>query len=260
MGVLRQVWTAITGQKAPASVDLFRRAERFRRDGQFEEALALVEEGLDLHPDHVLGHLLSAYLRAAFRQMGEARIEFERVLALDPHHPRALLGLARLAFEAGDAAACRAYLERAIRAYPNFPEAEALLEVLTATTALAGPALAGLGALRPDLLRPPPGSRDLFLAQTDGTVVFSHVTVERRDEVAAHTARLLRIAAATLARAGCGELRGAVIEGAGETTFLHIDSGLILSVTFGPDAEFRPWMALGERLLATCVEETRREP
>lgn len=258
MGVLKQVWTALTGQRASSSVDLFRRAERFRRDGQFEEAMALVEEGLSLHPDHILGHLLAGYLRAGFRQMDEARLEFERVLALDPHHPRAMLGLARLAFEAGDGSACQAYLERAVRAYPDFPEAEALREVLAATTALAGPALAGLGTLRPDLVRPPAGSHDLFLAQTDGTVVFSHVTAEHREDVAAHAARLLRIAAATLARAGFGELRGGVVEGAGETTFLHVDSGLILSLTFGPDAEIRPGVALGERLLATCVEEIRK--
>jgi tetratricopeptide (TPR) repeat protein len=258
MGVLKQVWTAITGQKAPSTVDLFRRAERFRRDGRFEEALLLVDEGLGLHPDHVLGHLLSGYLRTAFRQMDAAREEFERVLALDPYHPRALLGLARLAFEAGDAPGCRAYIERAMRAYPDFPEAQALLEVLTATTALAGPALAGLGALRPDILRTPAGSRDLFLAQMDGVVVFSHVSGERREETAAHAARVLRIAGATLARAGFGAIRGAVVEAAGETAFVHVGSGLMISVTFGPDAEIHPGMALSERLLSTCVEELRR--
>jgi tetratricopeptide (TPR) repeat protein len=258
MGVLKQVWTAITGQRAPSSVDLFRRAERFRRDGRFEEALLLVDQGLSLHPDHVLGHLLSGYLRTAFRQMDAAREEFQRVLVLDPFHPRALLGLARLAFEAGDAPACRGYLERAMRAYPDFPEAQALLEVLTATTALAGPALGSLRALRPEILRTPAGSRDLFLAQTDGTVVFSHVSAEQRDARAAHAARLLRIAAATLARAGFGDIRSAVVEGAGTTAFLHVESGLIISVAFGPDAEIRPGMALCERLLATCVDELRR--
>jgi tetratricopeptide (TPR) repeat protein len=257
MGVLKQVWTDITGQKAPSSIDLFRRAERFRRDGHFEEAIVLVDEGLSLYPDHILGHLLSGYLRAAFRQMDAAREEFERVLALDPFHPRALLGLARLAFEVGDGPACHQYLERAMRAFPDFPEAQALRDVLAATTALAGPALSALGTLPPEIMRTPAGSRDMFLARTDGAVVFSHVAEDWRAEMAAHTARVLRIAASTLERAGLGAIRGGVVERVGETTFLHADAGLVISLTFGPDAEIRPGMALSERLLATCVDELR---
>jgi tetratricopeptide (TPR) repeat protein len=258
MGVLKQVWATITGQRRPSSLDLFRRAERCRQEGRFEEALALVSAGLELHPDHVLGHLLSGYVHAALREMGAAREQFERVLAVDPYHPRALLALARLAFEAGDVATCRQYLERATRAYPDFPEAQALGDVLAATTAMAGPALDRIGSLRPDVLRVPADSRDLFLAQADGAVVFSHAPASLRDDLATHAARALRIAAAVLSRAGLGSLRRAVIERAGETTFLHADSGLILSLSFDPGAELGPRMALGDRLLATCVDELRR--
>ena len=50
------------------------------------------------------------------------------MLSLDPEHPRALLGLARIAFESGEAGTAGQLLERALRVYPDFPEAIALLD------------------------------------------------------------------------------------------------------------------------------------
>jgi len=42
------------------------------------------------------------------RETGQARTSFERVLALEPTHPRALLGLARIALEESDHPSLRA--------------------------------------------------------------------------------------------------------------------------------------------------------
>jgi hypothetical protein len=85
----------------------------------------LVASGLLLDPDNVVGHLLAGSLHPMLREMGKARTSFERLLALEPTHPRALLGLARISLEEGDTGACTDLVRRALARYPDFPEAKA---------------------------------------------------------------------------------------------------------------------------------------
>ena len=68
--------------------------------------------------------------------MQPAREAFQSVLALDPNHPRALLGLARIAIEGGDPDAARPALERALLYHPDFPEARVLEKMLAVRTAV----------------------------------------------------------------------------------------------------------------------------
>src|SRR6266536_3536119 len=91
-------------------------------------------------PKNGVGHLLSAYHHLAFRQIGPAKSEFQSVLDLDPYHPRALLGLAKIALEERDLAACRPFLDKALQYYPDFPEARALQEMVSSWTMTAAPA------------------------------------------------------------------------------------------------------------------------
>ncbi len=87
--ILARIWHTVRGERRfRTSVQVFRRAKRFRDEGRFEEAAALVAGGLLLDPDNVVGHLLAGSLHAMLREMGEARTSFERVLALEPTHPR----------------------------------------------------------------------------------------------------------------------------------------------------------------------------
>src|SRR5205814_8164913 len=112
------------------SAALFRRADRYRNEGRFEEAAQLVAQGRQQDPDSRVGHLLSAYLHVATRQTDRAKTDFQRVLALDPFHPRALLGLAKICLEEQDVEGSKALLDRVLQYYTDFAEAQALREMV----------------------------------------------------------------------------------------------------------------------------------
>ena len=130
MGFAR-IWHMLGGgrRRRPTSAQMFRQAQRLRDDGRFEDAAELVADALIREPGSVVGHLLAGSLHMTLRETGQARTSFERVLALEPTQPRALLGLARIALEDGETLACRDLLSRALARYPDFPEARALLDV-----------------------------------------------------------------------------------------------------------------------------------
>lgn len=236
--LLERTWTGITNLVRPPSspAALFRKADQYRHEGRYEEAAELVSQGLRLAPNSGVGHLLAAYLHLVFRQMAPAKAAFRRVLALDPYHPRALFGLARIALEEGDYEECKPFLDRVLKYYPDFPEARALQEMVASWM---GPqtAAGAAAAVRTNRLRVPAGARDLVLIQTDGTFVYGQVSLERQRQVTPHLTRVYRIATATLARAGLGALRRVVVEGASEMTFVRTDAGLVLSITLPQDTE-----------------------
>lgn len=230
----------LTRPRGPAG--LIRRAEQCRREGNFEEAGQLVALALRLVPRHVLGHLLLAYLHVACRKPEPAKTAFAHVLSLDSHQPRALLGMARIALDEEDYWSCKAFLERALEFYPDFPEATALLDVVSG---------ASLPAVRPErallasaigsaLRRTPAGGRDLVLTRDEGSVVLAETDDDRGATLAAHGTQALRIASATLARCGIGALRRSVIEFGVESTFTRCEDGLSLSVSLPRGVELGP--------------------
>jgi tetratricopeptide (TPR) repeat protein len=235
---LGRTWSGLTGLVRPRSAaSLFRLAAQYRHQGRYEEAADLIGEGLRLAPNIAVGHLLDAYLHVVFRDMAGAKESFRRVLSLDPYHPRALFGLARIALEEGDIEGCRPFLDRAIQYFPDFPEAKALQEMVATWSAPAVATPAAVGTITTDRLRPPPGARDLILTHADGTLVFAQGTEERQRQLAQHMMQVYRIASATLARAGLGAMRRGVVEGASEMTFIRSDGGVILGVALPHDVE-----------------------
>jgi tetratricopeptide (TPR) repeat protein len=219
-----------TTVRRSSAAEAFRRADRLRHEGRYAEAAALVAEGLGRSPRSAAGHLLAAYLHFSSREMGPARDAFQRVLALDPDHPRALLGLARLALEEGHPDAAAPYLRRALEYHPDFPEATALQEMI-ASWSSSSPGMAPAPAPASPAMRLEPGSRDAILARDDGSVVLADGEEARQAVLAHHVVQMARIAASTLARAGLGPLRRGVVEGARDTTYLLTDGRLVLSVT-----------------------------
>ena len=240
--LLSRIWDAITSlTRPPNAATLFRRADLYRQEGRFEEAAELVAQGLRLAPNNGVGHLLSAYLHLAFRQIGPAKSELQFVLQADPYHPRALLGLAKIALEERDLAACRPFLDKALQYYPDFPEARALQEMVAGwATAVAAsgqsPAYTG-PPLQVEKLRPPAGGREFVLAQTDGTLVFSQEGDKDAEDLAAHVTQVYRIASATLQRAGLGALRRGIVQAATETSFFRSNDRLILALSFPQDVK-----------------------
>jgi len=240
--LLSRIWDAITSfTRPPNAATLFRRADLIRQEGRFEEAAELVAHGLRLSPNNGVGHLLSAYLHLVFRQIGPAKSEFESVLALDPYHPRALLGLAKIALEERDLAACRPFLDKALQYYPDFPEAKALQDMVSSwTTAPAAPGQRPVYAGPPiqvEKLKPPAGGREFVLAQVDGTLVFSQQGDKDAEDLAGHVTQVYRIATATLQRAGLGALRRGIVQAATETTFFRTNDRLILALSFPQDVK-----------------------
>jgi tetratricopeptide (TPR) repeat protein len=234
--LLGRTWSGITALlRPPTAAALFRRALEHSSSGRYDEAARLMAEGIEQAPQSGVGHLLTAYLHVARHEIEPATLAFRRVLALDPYHPRALLGLARIAFEENDLKGSVALLDRALQFYPDFPEARAFQEMLAsgpgprAATAAAAPAGAPLMADRDLELGIP--AWDLAMTRPDGGVVRAGVDDERAQSLAHHMAQVHRMASATLARAGLGPLRRGVVETGAGMTLLVSDGGLILSAT-----------------------------
>jgi tetratricopeptide (TPR) repeat protein len=262
---LTRIWTTITGHGRPTStIKLFQQADQYRRAGRFEEAAELVAHGLSLNPNNISGHLVAAHLHAALRRIEPAKVEFQHVLSLDPDHPRALLGLARIAMEEGDFSACKESLDRALHLYPDFPEAKALQDVIPgyavpSPSPLQRQVPTGVSPRR-DAFQAPVGSRQLILIRTDGTPVFSRPGDGGKEELAAHVAQVFRIASAALARSGLGAFRRGMVDGASETTFLRGGDGLILSLTFPNDVEIGFGLHQTDRLWASSLLELGIQP
>ncbi|HEU4369682.1 MAG TPA: tetratricopeptide repeat protein [Methylomirabilota bacterium] len=250
MSALRGFWRLAEARRLRTPAGLFSQADRLRRDGRYVEAAQLVARGLTLAPESLTGHLLAAYLHAAQRAGEPARQEFQWVLARDPRHPRALLGLARLALEEGDLDACRDALARALRAYPDFPEAQALLDGLSARS----PASASLGAaLRLDRLRMPEAALALVVIGGDPALVSARP--DGAAELGRRLARAAGLAAAALGRAGLGPLRRAVVEDADERHVVRADDTLTLALTLPRTAHLTQGLLEVNRLWAAVQHE-----
>jgi tetratricopeptide (TPR) repeat protein len=246
--LLRRLWSSAPPRRRPTPVELFALADRRRRDGRAAEASRLVAAGLAQDPDNLTGHLLAAYLHLAARTIEPARGEFTWILRREPRHPRALLGLARIALEEGDVTACRESLSRALRLYPDFPEAQALLGATATPTA---PAQSTASAAPLERLRLPTLARALLVLGADGAV-----RTARPESLASHGERLARtvaLATAALGTAGLGRPRRAVVESREEAQFVRTDPALTVALALPRTTQItqgllevnRMWAAVG---------------
>ena len=69
------------------------RAHQLYNEGQYDEALDVLREGLTLYPNAVELHVGVGYARLAREEFAWARKSFEESLVLDPEHEDALAGL-----------------------------------------------------------------------------------------------------------------------------------------------------------------------
>jgi tetratricopeptide (TPR) repeat protein len=227
---------------------LFRRADRYRNQGRYDEASQLVSMGLRLAPHSSVGHLISGYVHMAGRRMDQARSEFQRVLAVDPYHPRALLGLARIAIEDQDLEGAKALLDRALLYYADFPEAQALREMLEGwPPAQADVPDAPTVAFRGQVSTSG-REHDVIAVRTDGSLMLTGADEERGRQLAQHAMQVYRTASATLARAGLGALRSAAIDTGSAMTFLLKDADILFSATMDGAIEVGAGLAQTARL------------
>ena len=69
------------------------RAHQLYNDGKYDDALAVLHEGINLYPNSVELHVGVGYARLAREEFAWARRSFEEALILDPEHEDALAGL-----------------------------------------------------------------------------------------------------------------------------------------------------------------------
>ncbi len=69
------------------------RAHQLYNEGQYDEALTVLREGLTLYPNSVELHIGVGYARLAREEFAWARQSFEEALVLEPEHEDALAGL-----------------------------------------------------------------------------------------------------------------------------------------------------------------------
>jgi tetratricopeptide (TPR) repeat protein len=81
---LREV---IGSPRDPAGRGFVSLAECLFEAGEAKDALAVLEEGLHRHPELAPAHLVQARILSAQGDLEGARESFDRLRALDPHHP-----------------------------------------------------------------------------------------------------------------------------------------------------------------------------
>ncbi len=77
------------------------RAHALYNEGQYDEALDMLREGLTLYPNAVELHVGVGYARLAREEFAWARRSFEESLILDPEHEDALAGLGEVLLKFG---------------------------------------------------------------------------------------------------------------------------------------------------------------
>jgi tetratricopeptide (TPR) repeat protein len=89
-------------QLDPASIAFASLAEEYRRAGQFDEAIATCEAGLQRHPAYVSARVTLGRCLLETGRFDEARAALEQVLQAAPENLAAIRGLAEIHHRAGD--------------------------------------------------------------------------------------------------------------------------------------------------------------
>ena len=86
------------------------RAHQLYNDGQYDDALTVLREGLTLYPSAVELHVGAGYAQLAREEFAWARHSFEQALVLEPEHEDGLAGLGETLLKLGhDDAALRCF-------------------------------------------------------------------------------------------------------------------------------------------------------
>ena len=90
------------------------RAHQLYNEGQYDDAIDTLREGLALYPHAVELHVGMGYARVAREEFAWARRSFEEARGLDPDHEDALAGLGEVLLKFGERAAALACFERVL--------------------------------------------------------------------------------------------------------------------------------------------------
>ena len=81
-------------EKDPASIAFAQLAEEYRRDGDYQQAIAICREGLTRHPSYLSAQVTLGRALIEVGQFEQARTELEAVLSVAPDNLAAIRALA----------------------------------------------------------------------------------------------------------------------------------------------------------------------
>ncbi|HEY4130869.1 MAG TPA: tetratricopeptide repeat protein [Gemmatimonadaceae bacterium] len=90
------------------------RAHQLYNEGQYDEALVILREGLSLYPNSVELHVGIGYAQLAREEYAWARHSFEQALVLEPEHEDGLAGLGETLLKLGQDDAARRCFHRTL--------------------------------------------------------------------------------------------------------------------------------------------------
>ena len=102
----------MTGEPFLSSDEYDDRAHQLYNEGQYDDAIEVLRDGLSLYPTAVELHVGMGYARLAREEFAWARRAFDEALSLDGDHEDALAGLGEVLLKFGDRAAAVACFER----------------------------------------------------------------------------------------------------------------------------------------------------
>jgi tetratricopeptide (TPR) repeat protein len=126
-------------RRQPDTLVFARLADAYRKAGQPDRALAVLEVGLLRHPDYPSGHIVRARTLRDLGRIDETLESFRRVLELDGGNLVAIMELAGLADERGDAGEALHWYGRLVQIDPTNLEARRRLTELESDPADPGP-------------------------------------------------------------------------------------------------------------------------
>jgi len=85
----------------PRSRIFLRLAEEYRKSGEYEKAVEVCRQGVDVHPTYVPALVCLGRCMLELGQVFEAEQRFNQVLKITPDNPHALRGLGNIFFDAG---------------------------------------------------------------------------------------------------------------------------------------------------------------
>lgn len=97
-----------------SSDDFDEQAHQLYNEARYDDAVALLREGLSLYPHAVELHIGLGYAQLAREEYGWARRSFERALTLDPDHEDGLAGLGEILLKLGERGGALRAFERIV--------------------------------------------------------------------------------------------------------------------------------------------------
>ena len=98
-----------------SSDDFDEQAHQLYNEGRYDEALAILNQGITLYPHAVELHIGRAYAHLAREEYAWARRSFDQALGLDPDHEDGLAGLGETLLKLGDRAGATSAFERILQ-------------------------------------------------------------------------------------------------------------------------------------------------